>query len=125
MFRREGGYRKVFEIVLSVVIWAGEKYPYRGFRLEFVLREIKVLTFGGGKYEYLALEFTSMVSPVRELNEDIERVLNDDVRNWQKVLAVFKPSTKEETNEPTVEMPIGRIVDGKRFTETSFNTVLK
>jgi hypothetical protein len=93
--------------------------------LEFVLREIKVLTFGGGKYEYLALEFTCMLSPVRELNEDNERVLNDDVTNWQKVLAVFKLSTKEETNEPTVEMPIGRIVDGNRFTETSFNTVLK
>jgi hypothetical protein len=66
-----------------------------------------------------------MVSPVRELIEDIEMVLNDDVTNSQKVLAVFKLSTKEDTKEPTVEMPIGRMVDGNRFTETSFNTVLK
>ena len=125
MLRREGGYRNVLEIVLSVVIWAGEKYPYTGFRLEFVLREAKVLTFGGGKYEYLALEFTCSVRPVRELNDDIERVLNDDVKNAQNVLGVVKLSTKEDTKEPTVEMPTGRIVDGNRFTETSFNTVLK
>ena len=110
---------------MRVVIWAGEKYPYTGFRLELVLRETKVLTFGGGKYEYLALELTCIVKPLRELRDSVESVLNDEVTNWQNVLGVFKLRTKEDTKEPTVETPTGRMVNGKRFTETSFNTVLR
>ena len=94
-------------------------------RLEFVLREMKVLTFGGGKYEYLVLEFTYSISPARELIDDIEIVLNDDVTNSQNVLGVLSDKTAEEMNEPTVEIPIGRIVDGNLFAVTEYKSVLK
>ena len=84
-----------------------------------------MLTFGGGKYEYFALEFTRVVKPLRVLIAGIDIVLNEEVKNEQNVLGVSRLNTKEETKKPTVEMPTGRIVDGNVFVETLFNTVLK